>query len=239
MKTAIKPDAWYSIEATYSRSGAALGAVRRCQGKDIERKKRSLRALRPEGAADETAEGWYGRLRFHIEECAAPTEEASVDIDLDDTSSGYDDALDGSVVMGEAKRLGLRWSLKNKCGNQNLPVYTFTGARAALRELCRTIVPDGSFDPLGDDEGPPAPAPAPPAIRTIAEELATAKELAGAAAARADIFGDEASRLLRRVEEANALAQANRAEFEKESARAAALREVLSLLTTTTTKESI
>ncbi len=71
--------------------------------------------------------------------------------------------------------------------------------------------------------------------------MATAQELAGAAWARADILGDEASRLLSRVEEVNAQTQALRAVFEKERARAAALREVLTLLTTTTTstKESI
>ena len=237
--TAIKMDSWYLVEAIYSRSGATLGSVR-CLGKDIKRQKRSLRSLRPEGAADETAEGWYGRLKFVIEECAPPQKEASVDIDLDDTNSGHEDALDGAFVMGRARLLGLRWALRSKCGNQNLPVYTFTGPRAALREFCRIIVPNGSFDPLADDEAPAPPAPQ--AIRKIAEELATAQELAGAAFARADVLEDEASRLLRRVEEVNARARAHRAEFEKESARAAALREVLTLLTTTTTtttKESI
>ena len=164
--------------------------------------------------------------------------DSAVDVDLDDTNAGHADALDGAFVMGVAERLGIAWVLRSKVGNQNLPVYTFTGPRAALREFCRIIVPNGSFDPLGDEE----PAPAPQAIRKIAEELATAQELAGAAWARADILGDEASRLLRRVEEVNAQTRALRAVFEKESARAAALREVLTLLTTTTTttsKESI
>ena len=164
--------------------------------------------------------------------------DSAVDVDLDDTNAGHADALDGAFVMGVAERLGIAWALRSKVGNQNLPVYTFTGPRAALREFCRIIVPNGSFDPLGDEE----PAPAPQAIRKIAEELATAQELAGAAWARADILGDEASRLLRRVEEVNAQTRALRAVFEKESARAAALREVLTLLTTTTTttsKESI
>ena len=164
--------------------------------------------------------------------------DSAVDVDLDDTNAGHADALDGAFVMGVAERLGIAWVMRSKVGNQNLPVYTFTGPRAALREFCRIIVPNGSFDPLGDEE----PAPAPQAIRKIAEELATAQELAGAAWARADILGDEASRLLRRVEEVNAQTRALRAVFEKESARAAALREVLTLLTTTTTttsKESI
>ena len=168
--------------------------------------------------------------------------DSAVDVDLDDTNAGHADALDGAFVMGVAERLGIAWVLRSKVGNQNLPVYTFTGPRAALREFCRIIVPNGSFDPLGDEEPAPAP-PAPQAIRKIAEELATAQELAGAAWARADILGDEASRLLRRVEEVNAQTRALRAVFEKESARAAALREVLTLLTTTTTtttsKESI
>lgn len=78
--------------------------------------------------------------------------ESAVDVDLDDTNAGHADALDGAFVMGVAERLGIAWVLRSKVGNQNLPVYTFTGPRAALREFCRIIVPNGSFDPLGDTE---------------------------------------------------------------------------------------